>query len=90
VFRTPFRSALRWEKSNNMPQRFNNEQKSPQRRFLLILRAALFFAAGITVILWDKVLPGYGYKKTLFGVLLMIYAIVRLVLLLKKDKVDEE
>ncbi|MCC8425306.1 hypothetical protein [Mucilaginibacter sp. UR6-11] len=68
---------------------FHNKQKSPQRRFLPILRAAVFFAAGVTVILWDKVLPDYGYKKILFGCLLIVYAIVRLTLLLRKEDNEE-
>jgi hypothetical protein len=69
---------------------FHNKQKSLTRRFLPILRAVVFFAAGVTVILWDKVLPEYGYKKTLFGCLLMLYAVVRFVLLLRKERKDDE
>jgi hypothetical protein len=69
---------------------FHNKQKSPARRFLPILRAVVFLAAGIAVICWDKVLPDYGYKKTLFGCLLILYAVVRFVLLLRKEKRDDE
>ncbi len=73
-----------------MPYGFHNKQKPLKRRFLPILRAVAFFAVGLTVILWDKVLPGYGYKKTLFGALIIVYSVVRLALLLRKNDDDEE
>jgi membrane protein DedA with SNARE-associated domain len=74
-----------------MPSRFSNKQKSPAKRFLPILRAVVFFAAGITLIFfWDDALPGYGYKKTLFGCLLIVYSIVRFALLLRKEKVEND
>ncbi|MDB5005278.1 MAG: hypothetical protein JWQ34_3503 [Mucilaginibacter sp.] len=73
-----------------MPSRFSNKQKSPAKRFLPILRAIVFFAAGTAVIFWDEVLPDYGYKKTLFGCLLILYSIVRLALLLRKEKIEND
>lgn len=73
-----------------MPSRFSNKQKSPQKRFLPILRAIVFISAGITVICWDAVLPDYGYKKIVLGCLIIIYPIVRFVFSLRNDKDDEE
>jgi hypothetical protein len=73
-----------------MPFRFSNKQKSPAKRFLPILRAIVFIAAGIAVIFWDEVLPDYGYKKIILGCLIIIYPIVRYVLSLRNNKDDEE
>jgi hypothetical protein len=73
-----------------MPFRFfNNKQKSPQRRFLLILGAVAFicvFGLGLMVIFWDKILPDYGNKKILFGGLIITYAILRFARLFKKNE----
>jgi uncharacterized membrane protein HdeD (DUF308 family) len=76
-----------------MPLGFNNKQKSPKRRFLLILGAAAFvcyLSFGLLVIFWDEILPDYGYKKVLFGCLLIIYGIFRFTRLFKKEEGDEE
>ena len=94
MFRTLFQLALRWEKNNNMPSRFHNKQKSLKRRFLLILGSiafVCFFVLGIMVIFSDKILPDdYGYKKIVFGSLIIIYSVLRFARLLKKEEVDEE
>jgi hypothetical protein len=72
-----------------MPFNFNDKQKSPQRRFLLILGAAAFicfFTLGIMVIFWDRILPDYGNKKILFGGFIIVYSVLRFARLLKKEK----
>jgi hypothetical protein len=70
----------------------NNKQKSLSRRFLLILGAALFvsiFALGLMVIFNDKWFPNATQtQKTLFGVFIMGYAILRLPRIFKKK--DDE
>jgi cytochrome c biogenesis protein CcdA len=76
-----------------MPSGFHNKQKSLKRRFLFILGAAAFvcyLAFGLLVIFWDEILPDYGYKKVLFGCLLIIYGTYRFARLFKKEEGDEE
>jgi cytochrome c biogenesis protein CcdA len=76
-----------------MPSRFHNKQKSLKRRFLLILGIITFigfFVLGLMVIFWDKILPDYGYKKILFGCLIIIYSVLRFARLLRKEEDDEE
>ncbi len=77
-----------------MPSGFHNKQKSLKRRFLFILGAAAFvcyLAFGLLVIFWDEILPDYGYKKVMFGCLLIIYGTYRFARLFKKEEeVDEE
>jgi uncharacterized membrane protein YidH (DUF202 family) len=76
-----------------MPSEYRNKQKSLKRRFLLILGVVAFIcylAFGLMVIFWDKILPDYGYKKTLFGCLLIIYGIYRFTRVFKKEDTDEE
>jgi hypothetical protein len=67
----------------------NNQQKSPQRRFLLILGAVVFvcvFGWGWFVILDDKLFPNMAKtQKILFGSLIIIYAILRFSRLLKRN-----
>jgi amino acid transporter len=71
----------------------NNRQKSPQRRFLLILGVTVFItvtAFGLMVIFWDSMLPYLPKnQKVLFGVIIIIYAIIRFSRLFKKDQ-DED
>ncbi|HVW94724.1 MAG TPA: hypothetical protein VHA56_01980 [Mucilaginibacter sp.] len=72
---------------------FNNkEQKSPARRFLLIL-GILGFICVITlammVIFWDAMLPNISKtQRIVFGLILVAYGILRFSRLLKK-KPDE-
>jgi cytochrome c biogenesis protein CcdA len=76
-----------------MPSEFHNKQKSLKRRFLFILGAVAFVcyvAFGFLIIFWDEILPDYGYKKTLFGCLLIIYGIYRFARLFKQEEGDEE
>ncbi|PJJ83739.1 hypothetical protein [Mucilaginibacter auburnensis] len=72
-----------------MPTRFDNKQKSLKRRFLLILGAITSVAVlgfGLMVIFWKDMLPQLeGYRRTGFGVLIIIYAALRFARLLKKD-----
>jgi len=68
----------------------NNEQKSPQRRFLLILGVTVFICVaifGFTVIFWDRMLPNLPQtQKTLYGVLIIIYAVIRFARIFRKKQ----
>jgi peptidoglycan/LPS O-acetylase OafA/YrhL len=71
----------------------NNKQKSSSRRFLLILGAVVFvaiFAWGLMVIFDDHLFP-YMPKtqKIAFGVLILIYAVLRISRIVMKKKADE-
>ena len=72
-----------------MPIKFDNRQKSLKRRFLLILgaiTAVCVLALGLMIIFWENMLPQLtGYQRTGFGVLIMIYAVLRFARLLKRD-----
>jgi len=65
------------------------QQKSPKRRFLLILGAlafVLFLAFGLMLIFWSKFLAQLGQpQRTLFGIVVIIYAFLRFSRLLRKD-----
>jgi uncharacterized membrane protein (DUF485 family) len=67
----------------------NNRQKSLKRRFLLILGIAAFVcfcSLGVMIIFWDRMLPTISKtEKIAFGVVIIIYAVVRFARLLKKD-----
>ncbi len=75
-----------------MPFNFNGRQKSPKRRFLLILGAVTsvcILGLGLMVIFWKSMLPQLeGMQRTGFGVLIIIYGILRFARLLKKDPDD--
>jgi hypothetical protein len=66
----------------------NNEQKSPARRFLLILGVVGFLcvtALGLMVIFWDQMLPNISKNQRLvFGLILIAYGILRFSRLLKR------
>jgi len=70
----------------------HNEQKSPKRRFLLILGVMVFSAVtvfGLMVIFWDRMLPNIPQKqKRLYGGVIIIYAILRFSRVFKR-KQDE-
>jgi hypothetical protein len=76
-----------------MSFKVNNSQKSPKRRFLLILGAITFvcvFAMGLMILFWDEMLPQLeGYYRIAFGVLVILYAVLRFSRILKKDDVEE-
>jgi len=68
----------------------NNEQKSPQRRFLLILGVTVFICVaifGFMVIFWDRMLPNLPQtQKTLYGLLIIIYAVIRFARIFRKKQ----
>jgi hypothetical protein len=68
----------------------NNEQKSPQRRFLLILGVTVFICVtifGFMVIFWDRMLPNLPQtQKTLYGVVIIIYAVIRFARIFRKKQ----
>lgn len=70
----------------------NNEQKSPKRRFLLILGVTAFICfccLGLMIIFWDSMLPNLSKtQKVVFGLIIIIYAVIRFSRLLKR-KPDE-
>ena len=72
-----------------MPTRFDSKQKSLKRRFLLILGAVTSICVlvfGLMVIFWKDMLPQLeGYRRTGFGALIIIYAVLRFARLLRKD-----
>ncbi|MES2064531.1 MAG: hypothetical protein V4456_21620 [Bacteroidota bacterium] len=67
----------------------NEKQKSPKRRFLLILGVAAFICLlvfGILIIFWDKFLGQIPKpQKTIFGCVVIIYAVLRFARYLRKD-----
>ena len=68
---------------------FDDKQKSLKRRFLLILggvTAVCVLGFGLMILFWKEMLPQLsGYQRTGFGVLIMVYAVLRFARLLKKD-----
>jgi hypothetical protein len=71
----------------------NRQQKSLNRRFLLILGAiafVAFLALGLMVIFWSKFpLDMPRYQRIGFGVIVILYAVLRFSRLLRKEP-DEE
>jgi hypothetical protein len=71
----------------------NNQQKSPPRRFLLILGLILFvciFGWGLMIIFDDNMFSNLPKtQKTWFGVLIIVYAVVRFqrILFKKRDEI---
>jgi len=68
----------------------NNRQKSPHRRFLLILGVAAFIcfcSLGLTIIFWDRMLPDLPKsQKIIFGSVIILYAVLRFSRLLKRGQ----
>jgi CHASE2 domain-containing sensor protein len=66
----------------------HNEQKSPKRRFLLILGVTAFISfccLGLMVMFWDAMLPNIPKtQKLLFGAVIILYAILRFSRILKR------
>ncbi|AMR34454.1 hypothetical protein A0256_06755 [Mucilaginibacter sp. PAMC 26640] len=66
-----------------------DKQKSPKRRFLLILGVtafAGFCALGLMIIFWDKFpldLP--KTQRTIFGSVILVYAVLRFSRYLRKE-----
>ncbi|WP_423147555.1 hypothetical protein [Rubrolithibacter danxiaensis] len=68
----------------------NREQKSPQKRFLLILGLVMFafyFVLGLFIIFWDSFpLALSKTYRILFGVLIIVYSFFRFVRLVQVRK----
>ncbi|ADY53502.1 hypothetical protein Pedsa_2963 [Pseudopedobacter saltans DSM 12145] len=75
-------------------KRTRRSQKSPQKRFLLILGltvSIVYFALGMVIIFWDTFPLLVGVEpmwKNVFAAFLIIYSLFRLVRVLQ-DKRDE-
>ncbi|WP_426581505.1 hypothetical protein [Mucilaginibacter sp. R-33] len=76
-----------------MPFNYNKEQKSPKRRFLLILGTAAFICfvvLGLMIMFWDALpLQLQHYQRLLFGAFTIGYAILRFSRLFKKDQYED-
>jgi hypothetical protein len=76
-----------------MSLKFYDQQKSPKRRFLLILGVVTFicvFAIGIMVMFWDKLDLGLSHtQRLLFGGLFLLYGVLRFSRIFKKQPDDE-
>ncbi len=66
------------------------KQKSPQQRFLFVLGLLFFLiylALGLIIIFWKTIPLNISYHGRLaFGALLIIYAFIRFVRLLKRNR----
>ena len=75
-------------------QKFRDRQKSPAKRFLLILGLVMFavyFVIGVSIIFWDKFPLLYGVEriwKIAFGILLIVYSFFRFIRLINKQQHD--
>ena len=67
----------------------NEEQKSPKRRFLLILGVVVFTCfcvLGLMILFWDNFPIHFQQpQRTLFGSVILIYAVLRFSRYLRKD-----
>jgi hypothetical protein len=76
-----------------MPFNYNKEQKSPKRRFLLILGTVAFICfvvLGLMIMFWDAIpLQLQHYQRLLFGAFIIGYAILRFSRLFKKDQYED-
>lgn len=74
---------------------YKREQKSPQRRFLLILGIALLVSIttfGLMILFWDKLATAMhleAYNRIGFGVICILYAILRSSRLIFKKNLNE-
>jgi hypothetical protein len=79
-----------------MPYKFNFRQKSPKRRFLLILGLATFiacFTLGLMIIFWGRISYALDLNMTqrvLYGSLFLIYGLLRFSRLFKEEPEDEK
>jgi hypothetical protein len=79
-----------------MPYKFSLRQKSPKRRFLLILGFATLIACislGLMFMFWDKLIQKLDMPTTErvgIGALFLIYGVLRFLRLFKVDPEDEE
>jgi hypothetical protein len=79
-----------------MPYKFDFRQKSPKRRFLLILGLATFIACitlGLMIMFYTPLIDKLDMSKTErlgIGALLLAYSLLRFFRLFKKDPQDDE
>ncbi|MDT3402865.1 hypothetical protein [Mucilaginibacter terrae] len=71
----------------------SDKQKSPQRRFLFILGAALFVVViifGLMIMFWDKLpLDLSKTQRYTFGGLFIIYGILRFIRVIRPNTANE-
>ncbi|TAF45961.1 MAG: hypothetical protein EAZ51_06205 [Sphingobacteriales bacterium] len=73
-----------------MYQKFEDRQKSPTKRFLLVLGIVMFslyFVLGVMIIFWPNFPLMQGVEmvwKIAFGVLLIVYSFFRFIRLIKQ------
>jgi len=74
-----------------MRNKFDFEQKSPQRRFLFILGLITFiacFTMGLMVMFWGKLIDRLDLpagQRILIGSLLLVYSVIRFLRFFKKS-----
>jgi hypothetical protein len=79
-----------------MPYKFSLRQKSPKRRFLLILGLTTLIACitlGLMFMFWDKLIQKLDMstaERLGIGALFIIYGLLRFLRLFKVDPEDEE
>jgi hypothetical protein len=79
-----------------MPYKFSFKQKSPKRRFLLILGFVTLLACltlGLMIMFWDALIQKLNMSQTerlALGALFLIYGLLRFVRLFKEEPEDEE
>lgn len=79
-----------------MPYKFDFRQKSPKRRFLLILGLATFIACvtvGLMIMFWGKLIQSLNLpqgERIAVGALFLIYGVLRFVRLFKTSPDDDE
>jgi uncharacterized membrane protein (DUF485 family) len=77
-------------------QKFEDRQKSPAKRFLLILGLVMFviyFLIGVFIIFWEQFPLLYGVEpmyKIAFGILLIVYSFFRFIRLIKNQQPNED
>jgi hypothetical protein len=79
-----------------MPYKFDSQQKSLKRRFLLILGIATLIACvtfGLMIMFYDPLIEKLDMSKTErlgLGALLLLYSVLRFSRLFKREPQDEE
>lgn len=70
-----------------------NQQKSPQKRFLFILGSVMFvfyFVLGLTIIFWEDIpLELSRTYRIVFGSFLIMYSFLRMVRLIQTRREDD-
>jgi cytochrome c biogenesis protein CcdA len=76
-----------------MPSRFKHKQKSLERRFLLVLGVAVFLGAVVLglLLMFDQLnLALSPTQRYVFGGLIIVYGVIRVARIFKKEPPDEE